>query len=980
MASQLVGLENLPNIYIRKVTMKDNNTQVFTVSVDLEIPDRIENGKSIWSNDDNFSPFIKACFIHTVEPSLASELNSGIISPLPSEIIKSQYYSTETSTINIMSIQEFTKSYENNLTYFRKQLSLDIADSELNSTIYTFVYLDTQAVANHWRIEMSGDLSQYHGAVASEKILENGVIPRTTKAFVSSDNTLWTGPVHFSPVSGYMQGSAHTESSHGSLTLVTVSNLKFIDDRTLEYKSKQQIETQENPIISDAYYSVDTFDNLTGVFGVNIKQLVLSKTKNGKKMLNLSEKLFNKFVASIKLNSLMITRQQVKTRRGTNSIGSPEIAIDNIDSYDIVDSTVDDFAGSLKNTDKLKQMFIEADSDVRYYSFFDNTQNSNNRNEYMYKVEITFVDQSQQFLNNEIQNLHNQLDSLRTTINFLNNPSRYDYNSRQLKSGIVPPDSIIDVVVAYYDSFSMINEIDVDDISSLVTNKLSAFASANYTVNIGEKFLNDYEKLTTEFLQKFQVFSEQGTTTSANNIFSSNIPNIISISKEFSEIIKFSDYNSSYDYLGSETQGLPVLSKSNYRQRSQKEIDKFFDSSKSYLSEDLSSLGASMSSAITDFSKSKFLFFSPLGFQFDNQKFDISDLATIDTDQITTTFIKSDNKRIKQSKIFRNSFAKKRKTAANSKNKRTKKVINQPKKSPSLTFERAPAVLKINNLEQNPKEINVNSSEYLGDNSDFINISNNFKIAPEINDNIEIAKSIAIVEKTSIKRNKNTFDVTTRNNTVERFTKSKKFSRDTLVKAPIAFKAMVASRTPAAKNNLLESEVDILKDTGTKTTTEMVFQTTQKVQVLNGFEKDKNGISLMAKPIWVDMDLDSIGENQKVICRMVYAEINELDIKPSPEFLLAVNDKVFIVSDSDIYARPFETIENTDQFNLNHDLSNRIKFATTNVIVQNPNKSALNISNTTATTGGSNIMNQSSTPTQVSNVGFTGTSFAGGSY
>ena len=112
MSSQLVGLENLPNIYIRKITMKDNNTQVFTVSVDLEIPDRIQNGKSIWSDDDNFSPFIKACFIHTVEPSLASELNSGVLSPLPSEIVKSQFYSTETSMIKTISIKEFTKSFE----------------------------------------------------------------------------------------------------------------------------------------------------------------------------------------------------------------------------------------------------------------------------------------------------------------------------------------------------------------------------------------------------------------------------------------------------------------------------------------------------------------------------------------------------------------------------------------------------------------------------------------------------------------------------------------------------------------------------------------------------------------------------------------------------------------------------------------------------------------------------------------------------
>jgi hypothetical protein len=73
-------------------------------------------------------------------------------------------------------------------------------------------------------------------------------------------------------------------------------------------------------------------------------------------------------------------------------------------------------------------------------------------------------------------------------------------------------------------------------------------------------------------------------------------------------------------------------------------------------------------------------------------------------------------------------------------------------------------------------------------------------------------------------------------------------------------------------------------------------------------------------------------------------------------------------------------IENETQFLLNNDLSTRMKFATTNVVIQNPNKSALNISDAAPTTGGSNITNPSAAITSVSNAGFTGTSFSGGSY
>ena len=158
----------------------------------------------------------------------------------------------------------------------------------------------------------------------------------------------------------------------------------------------------------------------------------------------------------------------------------------------------------------------------------------------------------------------------------------------------------------------------------MIATKASIFTSGNYTVNLGDKFKNDYEKLVTTFLDNFKIMEEQGGTTKPKNIQKRSMPTIIEVSKTFSEIVNFSDYRRSYNYLGLETSGLKVVSMDSYKQRGQQEVDKFFDTSKSYVDESLQGVDVSISAAITDFSKSKFLFFSPNTFKFDKEKVEMT--------------------------------------------------------------------------------------------------------------------------------------------------------------------------------------------------------------------------------------------------------------------------------------------------------------------------------------------------------------------
>jgi hypothetical protein len=222
----------------------------------------------------------------------------------------------------------------------------------------------------------------------------------------------------------------------------------------------------------------------------------------------------------------------------------------------------------------------------------------------------------------------------------------------------------------------------------------------------------------------------------------------------------------------------------------------------------------------------------------------------------------------------------------------------------------------------------------------------------------QVTETIDKIETTNVPRNKNLFDITTPNNVVDSFINSSKFSTEKMKKTPLAFKALVASRSAAARNNILDSDVDILKDKDTSPATEMVFQATQKIQMLAGFEKNKYGVSMFSKPIWMDMDPALLTEKSSVICKMTYVEMPEIGMQPSEDFKFAVTDQVFILSDSDIYNRKqsdsTETNEQTNQLTVNDDLSTKIIYATTNVVTQNPNKAMSNATSRPMTTNTSN--------------------------
>ena len=98
-----------------------------------------------------------------------------------------------------------------------------------------------------------------------------------------------------------------------------------------------------------------------------------------------------------------------------------------------------------------------------------------------------------------------------------------------------------------------------------------------------------------------------------------------------------------------------------------------------------------------------------------------------------------------------------------------------------------------------------------------------------------------------------------------------------------------------------------MKDAETKVATEMIFHASQKIEYFSEFELDSNGHPDVSQPKWEDVTPISIENNQRMVCRMRYAQIPELGIKPAEEFKLLPQNETFIISNEPLSTLPTMT-------------------------------------------------------------------------
>lgn len=950
MSNSLVGLENLPNVYIKKTSLHPNNSDTFKVDVEILMLDIQSNGDFMWSDDDLISDYLKIAVIATSNVELISKISEGLISPIPSNIRRSIITPNSLmtgTTIIETSVKEMMAMFRPNSLEKRYQKRISFLEPVDTSTmtLFAFTYIDAKEMSKALRISLTGPLSSYHGSITSDNVIEAGEVVTTTYIYKETSGNLWTGPVHRHTDGRWMAGSYHSSDSHPRLVREAVLNTKIIDKREGSYSLRSEMNFKQKATLSELSLSYNNAADAIGMFSIDVRNLVLTKTKYGRKMFNVSKSLFESFSRSIQLNSLEIRRQQVKLAARINRLGTRKYNQTLIGSYKTVEATTTSNE-RLIGTDRLSQIYIVSDPLIKTYQYIDEEMSERTRGEYRYEAVITFIDKSQIFLRNLLAQMESNISNLKVQREFLFRTTRYDRVNDSLKPGIAVSNIFSSSIENYYQNLSILMDIDDETKSKLIKDKRAAFTTDNYTNRESERFISDYSSLASRLTRRFDIQKKTERLLTGSKPSRALPPGFITIKHVFSNTVKFDNVVASYDFLGIQSnKSLVSLTKDQYIKRGDLEVSRFFDTNRSTTSTDLADLDKEDMMAIKDLSSSKVSFFSPLSFKYKSQSKDLTSLQNLDTNGISINFITHMSEKKSNPQFSSAAVRKEEKSQAKPTKAKNRRVIKKRRFGRSIfNFKRTP--FKINNLK--PEEY-LEVSRYLGQSSEMVNVESNLDEAVISPQSEQVMIKLATTNGLSVKREKATFDLQTKNNIFEKFKSSPKFDRKKLTMMPISIKALITSRSTAAKNNILESDSDILKDAETKIATEMIFHATQKVQYFSGFEMDSNGLPDISQPKWEDITPISLERNSRLLCRMRYTQIPELGIGPAPELKLMAQNEIFVISDEALATVFAPTVSIEQSIDLEQEIPEvqDIVYASSNYVKQNSSRRAQLMQSTT---------------------------------
>ena len=944
MIDVFVGYENLPNIYITDIYLHDNTTTDYLIDIGLCLMDVNNSGESIWSSNPEFRKYIKVGFIKTTSLEMQEQLTNGNVSPHPSLIIKSKFWGFS-SDIEVHTLHEFSKNTESGQVKFSKRVKFTSDYSTQTLSVFAYVFLDTQEISNDYEIELSGILKEYTGALVSEKIIENKNPVPHTNLFLRPDRTVYPGPVHYHSDKGYMEGSFHSDRQHNQLELLRIKNYKLVDNRQEKFELRHDKLSGNNTLFSDLYYSINDQVDLYGLFSFNLKRFIIQETEYGRKLYQLNNNFFNEYMKKIKINSLSITRQQITLKTAYNALGTLKNYSDNIGTHESLGNTLDNAEGRLIEVDNIREVFLDSNSLVRHFQFFDTKQNSKSKGIYRYSMELSIVDKSQIFVEEKISELELGMNRLQELVFKYNSPGNYDYSKNTLKKNVEMQSEIVDIIKQYYLKKSYLDTIPENKIVELVEKDLKKFLTGNYRATAGNSFLNEYKKLIKRFRDKFNIHKGyKKSKDKPKTIKSGNIPNLITLKKQFDPIIDFEDYRRFYDFLNINKEIRSPITKQEYFNRGAMEIDRFFDQSKGKDSLDFKEIPSKITKPLKQFKKASLMHLSPVKFQYQNEVVKLEHLDKVDSKNLFRVFNDSNERERRKRNKRRNIFANLRmdNRATNNRSTRKKEKINKPfanLRSRAFAYQ-----LKKPNksVQQIQRQYNIGSNIYLGNDSEF----------PFIDDRVDnpafsrfkksLERSLTSALDYSVPRTKNKFDVSRPNNYIDDFIKSKRPSFHLLEKAPICWKALIMSTTPSARNNIVESERDVLQDSTSKVATEMIFQTSQVVEMLAGYQRDKDGMLILSSPIWVEFNENMLSDTTATVCRLRYLEVPRLGITPLEMFKLPVINSTFIISERPLTSNAAVTVSDPpilDSDSINNigsknEISKNLSYARSNIVTQ----------------------------------------------
>jgi hypothetical protein len=916
MSIQLVGFENLPNAYIKEISIFDYKANQVEMKVVVRVHD-LEDGSVWFDSSETLSKLLRIGLIISTDESQSQELTSGEANPV--QLISMSRSIPSANKINDNLVFEVS---------FRKVIPANT--KHLN--LYSLCFIDKVQVLEEFGFSMDQD---YYGPIKSEKVFNNSNIAANTDVFIQDNGQYWSGPVH-QHRGKYMAGSYHTLTPHAMLRKITIPNVKIKDFRGMKGKRNQSSDSTKN-FLSDLTVSYSSDTDINAMFMLNVKTLLKNNTKYGSFLNRASPTVVSQILQDFKISMMTIQRQRIKMHNQSTRLRSKKQTTQSIFSKKNIIKAYD-IAGVLRNSTRLErhgstdvvlselrsntsgpnrqkneifteevadykkismiqELFFQYGEEIRTFQFNDYELTSKTPGKYKYKVDLQFSDPVYSFLSSVANSMKSDISIIKTYVSLSS-------RGRDLTTSGFNPQTLVDSYVNYY---SYIYTLSRQERANLSFKMFALMNSETATIKSTRDFKKKYEDLYSEFLvfldfdaekifskkQKVSIMSKNQTT---GRILIGNV---------FNKIIEPSSNSVGFAYMDqSSKSSMKIFSKIDIENRANGETENNFVEPPTTSSPDFT---YNTNIGINDLTTTKTAFFGPVSVDFGKRRFSMGRDAIAPYDPLNTGL-----GAMSVMRAFKNSST----PAA--------PVITV--QEPSIPQQDA----------EDTGETFVDSSKIIGSGQSFVSYTN-------------VVDSYNVVEsKTGSNQKVNNALMGYQNDRTFLATvaSAKKLVDDDAAMLPNQLKAVISAQSPATRTDYITSATDLLANPKTKNYYELMNFSVQELVYVDSFMKDQNDNILLNKPVYKTMLLQNFQSTTKpVICFLQSYTNNTFNI--TDENKVSVIDSSFIMADIDITVKPNnQTIQSQPTYNT-QNIS--YEFMNSNIVKQTNQRMTVKIQQTSDT-------------------------------
>jgi len=850
---QEVGFDNLPNSYISLIEISELSPLMNAVNVHLILKDVMKDGLFSWYKRDELGKYLKLLVVSSTNTSINGALDNGKM-PLDKRKISSHpaFDSKQVQFREVMvgwnksqQPNSLKSTVEGDLFEFEYKEQFKIESSESDLKVYCATFIDIQQFSQDYRLDLTHmKVSSYTGPVASEIILINRQVSRVSFVFKTPQGAIWSGPVRFLDGS-YYSGSNGRANTQEILKRLSTSNTKIKDYRRPKLiRIKQSKVDNKLPPFPAPALSYNPDGSLSVLFSIDLRALLLQRSKLAARLAVVDEKLLQKVIQKIVFAKIVLKKQKIITRPMTSKSGTRVKKMDNlVYSRDIV-RTKDSKPFTLIpiSTDKaaFEEIILSESPNIRHFALRD-YEDYRAKGEYKYVLEVEFDDPTRIYVDSLANEVEKNLSSMKYYIErtqMLKNQNNAgtrltnEFITAELKrfgAENQPWNKAAQLFTTYYGMFLDLNEKKLKDLTNQSVVKIHpSFTTPTSTLN----FMKEYSDLHQHFIKYFNAKIKRISNIKGkgNKGKSSNKGKIFA-RVAFKETVIHEERDKSITYYDFREDIYPSISIKEFISRTQKEKGKFYNSKPSLAGTNLSKLSKKAAEKLTKDANTVTGFFTPSRITAKGKKLDLMDPSSVDISAFNEIYQEA---------------------------KKSKDLIKlDPKPIPKVRLNIKVAKKIDKYLEPSKQEVQT-VVDNLGKSSKFRPAESRYK--PAITSILKKKTKKKIRQKGGKKLSSKQFAADSKN--VKQLIK--KIDK---IRLPPSLISVMASESNSTKNNVLTTQIDIAANPETKDFFSIMYTNPVQIETIKSYKKDSRGRDIWNSPVWGLLEEKDLETLSPIICR-----------------------------------------------------------------------------------------------------------------